>query len=148
MSEWFIVRRGLANGAINAGTLPMSPRSRHFQSYELTSQPGTALGGLLLPLILPPLLNKYSTPRILRSLGITEGIMLLFALPFIRGRLPETRVQGPTARARQTTASSRVYTRSTSFWIIILATLLQGLAYFIPLLWLPGTDYFPLVPRR
>ncbi|KAI0086445.1 MFS general substrate transporter [Irpex rosettiformis] len=115
MSEWFVARRGLASGAIDAGT---------------------ALGGLLLPLILPPLLNKYDTPKMLRSLGIAEGIVLVLTLPFIRGRPPESRVQGPSARAHQANTAGRVYTRNKSFWIVILVTLLQGLAYFTPLLWL------------
>ncbi|KAI0801937.1 major facilitator superfamily domain-containing protein [Irpex lacteus] len=117
MSEWFVVRRGLASGAINAGT---------------------ALGGLLLPLILPPLLNKYDAQKTIRYLGVAEAIALVIALPFVRGRLPESRVQGPGPRASLNSHSSRIYTRNISFWIIIFATLLQGLAYFIPILWLPA----------
>lgn len=104
----------------------------------LTSPLGTSWGGLLLPLILPPLLNKYGIPKTLRFLGIAQGIILVIILPFIRGRLPESRVHGPDARGRSTSgAPGQVYFHNKIFWFIILATLLQGLAYFIPILWLP-----------
>lgn len=67
--------------------------------------------------------------------------MLVLALPFIRGRLPLSRVQGPNARAHSTSDAGHVYLKNKTFWFIVLATLLQGLAYFIPILWLPCMCY-------
>ncbi|KAI0345863.1 MFS general substrate transporter [Trametopsis cervina] len=117
MSEWFVARRGLANGVINAGT---------------------ALGGLILPLILPPLMQRFGTSKTLRYLSIAEGALLVCALPFVRGRLPESRVNGPNTRLRSSTQPTRSYITNKSFLIILFATLVQGLAYFVPLLWLPA----------
>ncbi|KAK0243884.1 MFS general substrate transporter [Armillaria nabsnona] len=57
MSEWFVARRGLANGVIFAGT---------------------ATGGLILPLIFPELISRYGTAKTLRILSV----VLLPALPF------------------------------------------------------------------
>ena len=134
MSEWFVARRGLANGTITAGMIRILVQTRR----PLTSPLGTSWGGLLLPLILPPLLNKYGIPKTLRFLGIAQVIILVIILPFIRGRLPESRVHGPDARGRSASGTpGQVYLKNKIFWFILLATLLQGLAYFIPILWLP-----------
>ncbi|KAF7364831.1 MFS general substrate transporter [Mycena venus] len=63
MSEWFVARRGMANGILFAGT---------------------AAGGLLLPLALPPLISKYGSSKTLRILGIAITILLFPLLPFVK----------------------------------------------------------------
>ncbi|GJE99307.1 MFS general substrate transporter [Phanerochaete sordida] len=118
MSDWFVERRGLALGIIDAGT---------------------ACGGLVLPLILPPLVDKHGSAKILRYYSIVCLGLLTLILPFVRGRLPEARmVHGPVnPRAFAVTQNRLFWLKDKTFWVINVANTLQGLAYFVPLLWLP-----------
>ncbi|KAH7909233.1 MFS general substrate transporter [Hygrophoropsis aurantiaca] len=111
MSEWFVKRRGMANGVIFAGT---------------------ALGGFLFPLVLPGLLSKFGPAKALRILSVIFIGALLPFLPFIKGRLPESRVHG-----RRLRPIDRPWTRSASFWLLITANTVQGFGYFVPIVWLP-----------
>ncbi|KIJ64420.1 hypothetical protein HYDPIDRAFT_181709 [Hydnomerulius pinastri MD-312] len=111
MTEWFVERRGLANGVIFAGT---------------------AIGGFFFPLVIPRLLNRYGISMALRILSFALIGSLLPFLPFIKGRLPESRVHGPIARPRDVS-----WLKSTAFWVVVVANTLQGFAYFVPLVWLP-----------
>ncbi|KAJ6508307.1 major facilitator superfamily domain-containing protein [Mycena sanguinolenta] len=112
MSEWFVVRRGMANGILFAGT---------------------AAGGLLLPLVLPPLISKYGSSKTLRILGITVAILLFLLLPLVKGRLPQTRarIHGPAPRG------ARDWMKHKLFWVFLTVNTLQGLAYFVPIIYLP-----------
>lgn len=131
MSEWFVKRRGLAGGIMNAG----NENLYNALYIQLNALIGTAIGGLVIPLILPPLLDKYGIAKTLRALAISNIIVCVVCLPFLRGRLPENRVSGPAARA----SDNRSWMKSRSFWVINIANTLQGFAYFVPLLWLPRT---------
>ncbi|EIW81214.1 MFS general substrate transporter [Coniophora puteana RWD-64-598 SS2] len=111
LSEWFVTRRGMANGVIFAGT---------------------AAGGLLLPLIVPHLIASYGIQKALRILAIASTIALVPALPFIKGRLPESRVAGPRARS-----SGYGWMRNETVWFVLAANTLQGFGYFVPTVWLP-----------
>ncbi|KDQ58232.1 hypothetical protein JAAARDRAFT_129670, partial [Jaapia argillacea MUCL 33604] len=112
MSEWFVRRRGLANGVLFAGT---------------------AAGGLVLPFILPPLLSAYGIFSTLRIISIAILILLVLSLFFIKPRLPENRVRGPLRRNE----ASVVWIRSWSWWSLVIANTMQGFAFFVPLLWVP-----------
>ncbi|EPQ51106.1 MFS general substrate transporter [Gloeophyllum trabeum ATCC 11539] len=111
MSEWFVARRGLANGMMFAGT---------------------SIAGLFLPLILPSLLNRFGAPSTLRILSIVILGMLIPLLPFVKGRLPESRVHGPNARLTDWS-----WTRNRVFWLVLAVNTIQGFAYFVPIIWLP-----------
>ncbi|KAF8172024.1 major facilitator superfamily domain-containing protein [Mycena galopus ATCC 62051] len=115
MSEWFVVRRGMANGILFAGT---------------------AAGGLLLPLSLPRLISKYGSSKTLRILGIAIGVLLFALLPFVKGRLPQTRVRihGPAPRGAP---GARDWMKNKSFWVFLAVNTLQGFAYFVPIVYLP-----------
>ncbi|KAK7038278.1 MFS general substrate transporter [Favolaschia claudopus] len=115
MTEWFVVRRGMANGILFAGT---------------------SIGGLTIPLVLPLLTEKYGLSATLRIVGIAMGILLFPLLPFIRGRLPQTRVQiqGPVPRGAP---GLRTWIRQKLFWILLAMNTLQGSAYFVPIVYLP-----------
>ncbi|KAE9399890.1 MFS general substrate transporter [Gymnopus androsaceus JB14] len=93
LSEWFQEKRGFANGVVFAGT---------------------AVGGILLPLALPPLLSAYGPPKTLRILSVAIALLIVPLLPFVKGRLPvsRTRTTGPTPRGRR-------------------------FGYFVPIVWLP-----------
>ncbi|KAJ7133628.1 major facilitator superfamily domain-containing protein [Mycena epipterygia] len=112
MSEWFVARRGMANGILFAGT---------------------GAGGVLLPLVLPPLISAYGSPKTLRILAIAIAILLFPALPFAKGRLPQTRTQihGPAPRG------AADWMKQKSFWAFLAVNTLQGSAYFVPITYLP-----------
>ncbi|KAJ7163485.1 major facilitator superfamily domain-containing protein [Mycena crocata] len=115
MSEWFVVRRGLANGILFAGT---------------------AVGGLLLPLVLPALISKYGSSKTLRIVAIGIAILLFPLLPFVKGRLPQTRarIHGPAPRGA---SGPHDWMKHKAFWIFLAVNTLQGFAYFVPIVYLP-----------
>ncbi|KAJ7474205.1 MFS general substrate transporter [Mycena latifolia] len=115
MSEWFVARRGMANGILFAGT---------------------SAGGLLLPLVLPLLISKYGSSKTLRILAIAIATLLLPLLPFVKGRLPETRVRihGPAPRGAP---GSQDWMKHKAFWVFLTVNTLQGFAYFVPIIYLP-----------
>ncbi|KAF5375746.1 hypothetical protein D9757_008992 [Collybiopsis confluens] len=113
LSEWFHHKRGFASGAIFAGT---------------------AVGGFVLPLILPPLISAYGPPKTLRILSVATSILLIPLLPFVKGRLPVSQTRsGPSPRGR----GNREWLKSRSFWVLVVANTLQGFGYFVPIVWLP-----------
>ncbi|KAG8829067.1 hypothetical protein FRC18_009614 [Serendipita sp. 400] len=111
MNEWFISRRGLANGVISAGT---------------------AAGGLVLPLVLPNMIDRYGTAKTLRILAIVFSASLLPMLPFLKGRLPQAKVIGPSVK------EDRKWTKNIGFRFVMIMNTLQGFGYFVPLVWLPS----------
>ncbi|PVG01313.1 MFS general substrate transporter [Serendipita vermifera] len=113
MSEWFVVRRGLANGVINAAG---------------------ALSGLILPLVLPGLLEKHGISKTLRMLTVFLSALLVPLLPFVRGRLPPSKIQGPLSHRGD---GSRAWMKQRKFHFLILINTIQGLGYFVPFVWLP-----------
>ncbi|KAA1476048.1 MFS general substrate transporter [Dentipellis sp. KUC8613] len=116
MSEWFVRRRGLANGILFTGS---------------------ATGGLLMPFILPPLLHAYGPFVTLRILSIAILVLTIPCLFFIYPRLPETRVHGP---GRRHEASTRhLWIRNWTWWVLLVANTVQGFGYFVPQLWLPSS---------
>ncbi|KAK7048707.1 major facilitator superfamily domain-containing protein [Favolaschia claudopus] len=115
MSEWFAVRRGMANGILFAGT---------------------SVGGLLLPLILTPMISKYGPSTTLRILGIAVGMLLFLLLPFVKGRLPDARIRvhGPAPRGAN---RPREWMSHKAFWLFLTVNTLQALGFFIPIVYLP-----------
>jgi MFS transporter, MCT family, solute carrier family 16 (monocarboxylic acid transporters), member 10 len=120
VSEWFVVRRGLAIGVISTGT---------------------ATGGLLLPLILPRLIDKYGPSATLRILSLVLMVLLLPALPFLRGRLPMARVHGPTVRSAST---GREWMKSRNWNLFIIASTLQAFGNY-SLATLPKLNHYRLL---
>ncbi|CCA73486.1 hypothetical protein PIIN_07439 [Serendipita indica DSM 11827] len=72
-----------------------------------------AVGGLLLPLLLPSLIEKRGSSVALRITAIVFAAFLP-ALLFLKRRLPEP-----------------------SFILLVIVNTLQGFGYFVPILWLP-----------
>ena len=105
-----------------------------FTDKILLCPTGAALGGVILPLVLPPLISSYGPQKALRFLAITFTSLLVPALPFVKGRLPElrSRVTGPGPRG-----TARGWLRQKIFWLTIGINTLQGFGYFVPILWLP-----------
>ncbi|KAJ7133611.1 major facilitator superfamily domain-containing protein [Mycena epipterygia] len=111
MTEWFVARRGTANGILFAGT---------------------AAGGLVIPLVLTPLISKYGSFKALRIFATAFAILLVVLLPFVKGRLPQARIHGPVPRGAVTD-----WMRQKSFWVILAVNTFQSFAHFIPIVYLP-----------
>lgn len=92
---------------------------------------GTAVGGLVLPLILPSIIRPHGTAMTLRYLSVAVFVLLSVVLPFIRPRLPESRIRN------LATVSTVRWSTNRSFWLVLFVTTLQGFAYFLPILYLP-----------
>jgi MCP family monocarboxylic acid transporter-like MFS transporter 10 len=103
MTEWFVARRGLANGVMSAGT---------------------AMGGLVLPLVLPSIIEKHGIPKTLRVMAIVFAAILLPLLPFLRGRLPISKAQAPLSRRGD---GSKAWMRHKTFHFLMLMSTIQGL---------------------
>jgi len=110
LSEWWVVKRGLAGSIMFAGT---------------------SVFGLIIPPVLDWALNKYGTPATLRGLGAAFLIGMAPILPFFRGRLPVS------VRRRAPPAPTRKYIKRPIFWAFHSLNLLQSLSYFVPTLYMP-----------
>jgi MFS transporter, MCT family, solute carrier family 16 (monocarboxylic acid transporters), member 10 len=112
LAEWFVRRRGLANGIIFAGT---------------------ALGGSFFPLVLPRLISTYGTSVTLRIIAVGFLIIVAPLIPFMRGRLPGARLaHGPTARG----AHKALW--NFPFVLSMILNMLQAFGFFVPVVWLPS----------
>ncbi|KAI0092568.1 major facilitator superfamily domain-containing protein [Irpex rosettiformis] len=111
LSEWFVNKRGMANGIVFSGA---------------------GVGGAVFPLILPPLIARYGVQKTTRAYAICILICLIPTLPLMKARLPETRVHGPAPRS-----SNRQWLRKNNLWFFVAMNTIQSLGYFIPTTWLP-----------
>ncbi|KAK7462385.1 hypothetical protein VKT23_007984 [Stygiomarasmius scandens] len=133
LPTWFLSRRGLANGVMLAGD---------------------AVGGILLPFILPPILQKYGSRVTLRYLAVAIGVGLAPSLIWIKSRVPERKVERVPVRTRAMQRGSvprsfgeRVWgnlREQVSWWlshpaflILLLANTVHAFGYFMPTIWLP-----------
>jgi MFS transporter, MCT family, solute carrier family 16 (monocarboxylic acid transporters), member 10 len=94
---------------------------------------GTSVGGLVFPFILPRLFHAFGVEKALRALSGIVIAAIVPGIPFMRGRLPESRVYGPAPRR----AHDRAWLKSPDFWLLMSMNVLQGFAFFIPTIWLP-----------
>ncbi|KLO04984.1 MFS general substrate transporter [Schizopora paradoxa] len=129
--EWFSRRRGLASGIVNAGT---------------------AVGGLTIPPLLPKLIDKFGRAKTLRYSSLIF-VLIACVLPVIRPRLPERAIHGPRPGAARSNSQGRgndessgerapqprpTWFKSVPFQLSIVASSVQALAYFVPVLYLPS----------
>ncbi|KAK0462091.1 major facilitator superfamily domain-containing protein [Desarmillaria tabescens] len=115
MTEWFVMRRGLASGVIFA---------------VLHSR--TSAGGLILPLVLPTLISRHGSAKALRIISVVLTTVLIPIVALVKPRLPESR-----NRAQVTPPRSRDWMNSPTFWVLLAVNTVQGLGYFVPVVWLP-----------
>jgi MFS transporter, MCT family, solute carrier family 16 (monocarboxylic acid transporters), member 10 len=85
---------------------------------------GTAMGGLVLPLVLPSIIEKHGIPKTLRAMAIVFAAILLPLLPFLRGRLPISKAQAPLSRRGD---GSKAWMKHKTFHFLMLMSTIQGL---------------------
>nr|XP_019042357.1 hypothetical protein I302_08960 [Kwoniella bestiolae CBS 10118]OCF21287.1 hypothetical protein I302_08960 [Kwoniella bestiolae CBS 10118] len=112
MFEWWLNRRGLASGIMLSGT---------------------GAGGLVMPLISNALLQKYGKRTTLLSIGISYTILIAILIPFVRARLPI-----PATTSSRRPKVNWEFTRRSTFWLLWMGVLFQGLAAFMPVTYLPS----------
>lgn len=119
IDEWFVRRKAFAYGIMWAGS-------------------GT--GGLVGPFVLEWGLAKYGAPTFLRGWAVTMLLVIGPLLFFVRPRLPMTRSHN--TNLKDTMRMMRTgygFAKTKEFWILQIGNTLQGLGFFIPLLYLPST---------
>lgn len=92
---------------------------------------------MFFPIILPALISRFGIMVTTRIYAVALAVCMLPALPFLKARLPETRVHGPAPRS-----GPRPWMRDRAFWFFITINTLQGFAHFVPLTWLPSASLF------
>ncbi|GEM06534.1 MFS monocarboxylate transporter [Rhodotorula toruloides] len=123
LQEWFIERRGFANGVCFAGT---------------------AAGGLVLPFILNALLERYGAALTLRALAVSTFILLGAAVPLVRPRLPlppkdlaQKEKEPLYSAVHQEKVTVTKMAKNLKLWVFLVANIGQAFGYFITLLYLP-----------
>ncbi|KAJ4334943.1 hypothetical protein N0V95_009034 [Ascochyta clinopodiicola] len=109
MDEWFVKRKGLAFGCMWAGT---------------------GLGGVIIPLLLQFLLNRYGFRTTLR----------IWALVLFAATAPLTFFLKPRLPVAQTTnfrSFNLSFLKNKTFLILQLGNILEGFGYFVPSIYLP-----------
>jgi MFS family permease len=110
VNEFWIVRRGFAYGLLCSAS---------------------GVSGAALPFAVEKLLHTYGYPTTLRAIAIGLSIITGPLIPFLKGRLPETRMS----------ASARTdwsFLKSSLFWTYSLSNLAMGMGYFFPSLYIPS----------
>jgi len=109
IDEWWIARKGMALGLISAAS---------------------GASGIVMPFITSALLNKYGYQTTLRIVAVAMVVLTGPLIPTLKGRLP---VPEQNAMAKVNWA----FLRTPLFWVFGLSTLVQGLGFFLPALYLP-----------
>ena len=110
LNEWFVVKRGLALGIMQAST---------------------GVTGTAMLFALATLLDKYGYPTTLRKFAVTLVVLTGSVLPLLKGRLPASQV----SHGRKTATP---FLRKPVFYFFTASVFLQGLRLFFPTLYLPS----------
>lgn len=120
LNGWFVKRRGLAYGILFGAS---------------------GISGLLIPLVLGAVLDRFSFRVALRVYAITVVVISGPGFLLIKPRIPETSKPIPDvavqAKPRDRDSLQRVL-RSPHFIVFALAIFFQGLAFFLPNIFLPS----------
>lgn len=120
IDEWFVRRKGLAYGILWAGS---------------------GSGGLMGPFLLEWGLSRYGARAFLRGYAVAMVLAVGPMLVFVRPRLPRARAS---VSLRETLTRMKVgfgFLRTPEFWILQSGNVVQGLGYFVPLLYLPSESW-------
>lgn len=110
LNEWWIARKGMAFGLISSAS---------------------GLAGVAMPFIIESLLQKYGYRTTLRALAVGIALLTGPLIPFLRGRLPP-------AERSVLARTNWSFLKKPLFWIYGTSTLIQGLGFFFPAIYLPS----------
>ncbi|EXJ74679.1 uncharacterized protein A1O5_01372 [Cladophialophora psammophila CBS 110553] len=110
VNEYWITRRGMAYGILCSAS---------------------GFSGIVMPLSLEALLNKYGYPTTLRIVALGLVVSTGPLIPLLKGRLPAS-AQSFTPR------TNWAFLKTPLFWIYTASNLMQGLGYFFPSLYIPS----------
>lgn len=110
INEWWVARKGMAFGLISASS---------------------GATGSVMPFVIEALLNKYGHQKTLRGCAVAMVVLTAPLIPVFKGRLPAS---GHAALAR----TDWKFLRSPLFWVYGLTILIQGLGFFLPVVFLPS----------
>ncbi|KUJ19149.1 MFS general substrate transporter [Mollisia scopiformis] len=110
VDEWWVQRKGMALGLIASAS---------------------GASGAIMPFIISAMLNKYGYQTTLRAIAVAMALLTGPLIPFLKGRLP------PSERSA-IAKTNWSFLRKPLFWIFGVSTLIQGLGFFFPALYLPS----------
>lgn len=109
MEDWFEKRKGLAFGVMWAGT---------------------GLGGVVLPIVMEQLLNRYGFPIALRAFAIALFILTAPLVCFVKPRVPVSqRPKAPVPNLR--------FLITSTFALFEICNIIEALGFFLPSIYLP-----------
>lgn len=130
MDEWFVKKKGLAFGVmwvrILTGSLPGDIKYNEL----MHDQAGTGLGGVIIPILLQFLLNKYGFRTTLR---IWSAVLFVATAPLILYLKPRL----PIAQSSANRKHDFSFLKSRTFLILQAGNVFEGLGYFVPSIYLP-----------
>lgn len=109
IDEWWIARKGMAFGVISCAS---------------------GASGAVMPFITSALLERYGYKTTLRAAAVAMAVLTAPLIPLLKGRLPQA----------EKAAIARVnwsFLRKPLFYVYALSTLVQGLGFFFPAVYLP-----------
>lgn len=109
VDEWWIQRKGMAFGVISCAS---------------------GASGAVMPFITSALLEKYGYKTTLQATAVAMALLTGPLIPLLKGRLPPAE-HGAVARVNWS------FLRKPLFYIYALSTLIQGLGFFFPAIYLP-----------
>ncbi|PLB37621.1 MFS general substrate transporter [Aspergillus candidus] len=109
VNEWWVARKGMAFGLISASS---------------------GMTGAVMPFLIQTLLDKYGHKTTLRASAVGMAILTAPLIPLFRGRLPPS---DSAIIAR----SHWGFLKRPLFWVYASATLVQGIGFFFPSVFLP-----------
>lgn len=109
LNEWFVKKRGFAYGVLYAGS---------------------GFSGIGIPFLLDWLLSSYGRQTTLRIVSVAQLVLVAPSLPLLKGRLP-------LSQRGAIQPIDLEFFKKPLFWVFIVSNTCQGLAYYIPPLYLP-----------
>lgn len=133
VDEWFVKRKGLAFGIM---WVRDSPSFAHSFLLCLNSkltilQAGTALSGVIIPLLMQHVLEKYGYATTLRVWAITLFILIAPLLYFIKPRIPIS----PNTTSRPVDFS---FLKTRIFSLYQICNVIEALGFFLPSIYMPS----------
>jgi MFS family permease len=110
LNEWWIARKGMAFGLLSASS---------------------GVTGVAMPFIIEAMLRKYGHRTTLRASAVAMVVLTGPLIPLLEGRLPPSE-QSTMSRTNWS------FLKKPLFWVFCMSTMVQGLAFFIPPVFLPS----------